>query len=516
MSVLGLDIGTTGSKAVVFAADGAILSSAYEEYPPMLSPRPGWAELDSHVIWAAVQRVVAAAAAETPDPVEALSVSVFGESFLPVASNGEPLYNTILSFDPRAREQADRLTEKLGREQIFQITGMPQHSSYTLNKVLWFRDHEPDVFRETWKMLLWEDYFFLKLGLEPSVDYSVIGRTLALDVRTRGWAEPVFEAAELEPELFATPVASGTVLGEVSAAAAAQLGLPKGVKVVAGGHDQPACALGAGVVAPGVSTDTTGTVECMTMAMGEPVLTDAMLASNICVYPHVVPDRYVSLAYLYTAGSILRWCRDHFGAEARAVAESTGRDVYDVLIESAPDGPIDLFLLPHFQGSGTPYLDSDSRGVLAGLTLHTTPADVTRAILDGVAYEMRINLEAVRRGGLTVEKFNAIGGGSRSDRWCQTKADVTGLPVDALDVSEAGCLGVAMLAGAATGVWPSLDEAIAQLVRPRKTFQPDPDSRKLYDRGFDVYRRLYDSTRDLNHATAALAAELHDLRASAP
>ena len=118
MSVLGLDIGTTGSKAVVFAADGAILSSAYEEYPPMLSPRPGWAELDSHVIWAAVQRVVAAAAAETPDPVEALSVSVFGESFLPVASNGEPLYNTILSFDPRAREQADRLTEKLGREQM--------------------------------------------------------------------------------------------------------------------------------------------------------------------------------------------------------------------------------------------------------------------------------------------------------------------------------------------------------------------------------------------------------------
>ena len=511
MSVLGLDIGTSGCKAVVFAPDGAILASAYEEYP-LIFRRPGWAELDSHVIWAAVQRVVGKAATETPDPVEALSVSVFGESFMPVGRNGEPLYNTILSFDARAQEQTDRLTEKLGREQIFQITGMPQHSSYTVNKVMWLRDHEPDVFKDTWKMLLWEDYFFLKLGLGPHVDYSVIGRTLALDVRTRTWAEPIFEAAELDPELFATPCASGEVLGEVSREAAEALGLPAGVKVVAGGHDQPACALGAGVVAPGVSTDTTGTVECMTIAMAEPVLTEAMLRANHCVYPHVVPGRYVSLAFVYTAGSILRWYRDHFGADAQAVAASTGRDVYDVLIESAPEGPLDLFMLPHFAGSGTPYLDSESRGLLVGLTLNTTPADITRAILDSVAYEMRVNLESVRSGGLAVEKFSAIGGGSRSDIWCQTKADVTGLPVDALDVSEAGCLGVAMLAGAATGLWPSLDEAIQQLVRVRKSFDPRPAQRDLYDRGFEVYRRIYESCADLNHAVATLGAELHDLR----
>ena len=511
MSVLGLDIGTTGCKAVVFAPDGAILSSAYEEYP-LIFPRPGWAEIDSTVIWAAVQRVVGKAARETPDPVQALSVSVFGESFLPVDKAGEPLYNTILSFDARAQAQTDRLTEKLGRERIFQITGMPQHSSYTVNKAMWLRDHEPDVFKNTWKMLLWEDYFFLKLGLEPHVDYSVIGRTLALDVRTKTWAEPILEAAELDPALFATPCPSGQVLGEVSREAADTLGLPQGVKVVAGGHDQPACALGAGVVDPGVSTDTTGTVECMTIAMAEPVLTDAMLKANHCVYPHVAPDRYVSLAFVYSAGSILRWYRDHFGADAQAVAASTGRDVYDVLIEGAPEGPIDLFLLPHFMGSGTPYLDSDSRGVLAGLTLNTTPADITRAILDGVAYEMRINLESVKSGGLTVGKFNAIGGGSRSDAWCQTKADVTGLPVDALDVSEAGCLGVAMLAGAATGVWPSLDDAIKQLVRPRKTFRPKRASRKLYNRGYKVYKRLYKSCATLNHRIAAFASELHDLR----
>ncbi len=514
MSVLGLDIGTTGCKAVVFAPDGEILASAYEEYP-LVFPRPGWAELDSHGVWAAVQRVVAAAASGASDPVEALSVSVFGESFLPVDSSGEPLYNTILSFDARAQAQADRLAEKLGREAIFQITGMPQHSSYTVNKVMWLRDHEPEIFKSASKMLLWEDYFCLKCGLEPHVDYSVIGRTLALDVRTKRWAEPIFEAAELDPGLFATPCPSGQVLGEVSRKAAAQLGLPPGVKVVAGGHDQPACALGAGVVAPGVSTDTTGTVECMTMAMAEPVLTDAMLASNICVYPHVVPGRYVSLAYLYTAGSILRWFRDHFGADARAVAESTGRDVYDVLIDAAPDGPIDLFLLPHFQGSGTPYLDSDSRGLLAGLTLNTQAQDVTRAILDGVAYEMRMNLEAVQAGGLAVEKFCAIGGGSRSDAWCQTKADVTGLPVDALDVSEAGCLGVAMLAGAATGIWPSIDEAISQLVRVRQSFAPDPAHQALYERAFEVYRRIYASCADLNHAIAAFAGELHDLRKGA-
>jgi len=512
MSVMGVDIGTTGCKAVVFAPDGAILSSAYQEYP-LIFPRPGWAEIDSGVIWAAVQRVVAEAAHGASDPVQALSVSCFGESFMPVAKSGEPLYNTILSFDARAQAQADRLAEKLGRAEIFQLTGMPQHSSYTVNKMLWLRDHEPEVFRKTWKCLLWEDYFLLKLGLEPRIDYSLIGRTLALDVRTRQFARPIFDAADLDPGLFAAPCPSGEIVGEVSQKAARELGLPAGAKVVAGAHDQPACALGAGVVEPGVSTDTTGTVECMTIAMAEPVLTEAMLKANHCVYPHCAPGRYVSLAFVYTAGSILRWYRDHFGTEALAEAKRTGRDVYELLIEKAPDGPLDLFLLPHFAGSGTPYLDSGSRGVLAGLTLKTTPADVTRAILDGVAYEMRVNLESVRSGGLRVEKFNAIGGGSKSDRWNQTKADVTGLPLDALDVSEAGCLGVAMLAGTAIGVWPSLDDAIRQLVRVRKSYTPDPGRRKLYERGFGVYKQLYGSCAGLNHALSAFATELHERRA---
>ncbi|HUT32536.1 MAG TPA: FGGY-family carbohydrate kinase [Planctomycetota bacterium] len=511
MSVLGLDIGTTGTKAVVFAEDGKLLSSAYEEYP-LLFPRPGWAELDSAGVWAAVQRVVAKAASGSRDKVKALSVSVFGESFMPVGRNAEPLYNTILSFDARAEAQTQRLTEKLGRREIFQLTGMPQHSSYTVNKIMWLRDNEPDVFRKTWKFLLWEDFFFLKLGLEPKIDHSLVGRTLALDVRTRGWAQPVLDAAGIEPSAFATPCPSGEIVGEVSRKAAKALGLPAGAKVVAGAHDQPACALGAGVVDPGVSTDTTGTVECMTIAMAEPVLTDAMLAANHGVYPHCAPGRYVSLAFLYTAGSILRWFRDKFGADALREAKRRKKDVYEVLISKAPEGPIDLFLLPHFAGTGTPYLDSNSRGVLAGLTLNTTPADITRAILDGVAYEMRINLESVRSGGLKVEKFNAIGGGSRSDRWCQAKADITGLPVDALDVSEAGCLGVAMLAGVAVGVWPSLDAAIKQLVRVRKSFAPDPAGQKLYNRAFGVYRRIYRSCSDLNHAIAAFASELHETR----
>jgi len=513
MSVLGLDIGTTGCKAVVFAEDGGILSSAYEEYP-LLFPRPGWAEIDSGAIWAAVQRVVAQAAGGSPDKVKALSVSCFGESFMPVGKDGEPLYNTILSFDNRAEAQAQQLSGKLGRREIFHLTGMPQHSSYTVNKVMWLRDHEPSVFRKTWKFLLWEDFFFLKLGLEPKIDYSLIGRTLALNVRTRQWAEPVFAASGLAPSMFGTPCASGEIVGEVSRKAAKALGLPVGAKVVAGGHDQPACALGAGVIDPGVSTDTTGTVECMTIAMAEPVLTDAMLAANHCVYPHCAPGRYVSLAFLYTAGSILRWFRDKFGAEAAREAKSRKRDVYDLLISRAPEGPTGLFLLPHFQGTGTPYLDSNSRGLIAGLTLSTTPEDITRAILDGVAYEMRVNLDSVRSGGLEVARFNAIGGGSRSDRWCQAKADITGLPVTAMDVSEAGCLGVAMLAGVAVGTWPSLGEAIKQLVRVRKSFDPQPESQKLYDRAFAVYRRIYKDCAELNHAIAAFASELHEIRRS--
>ena len=507
MSILGLDVGTTGCKAIAFSDQGEVLSHAYREYAEQY-PKPGWAELDPYEVWAKVKDAISEAAAKARSPVKALSISTLGEAITPIDKNGEALCSTITSVDSRARKQVEELAERVGPLRIFEITGQPLHSSYSLPKIMWLRDERPDILKKTWKILLCQDLMYYRLGLQPAIDHSLAGRSLALDIRERRWSDEMLTAARLDSGILSEPRPSGEVIGEIPLSVARQLGLERGVKVVTGGHDQPCCALGAGVIEPGVGTDTTGTVECMTISLSNPILTADMLARNHPIYPHVAPGRYVVLAFVYTAGNILRWYRDNFAAEERQRAAETGRDVYDLLVGTAAEGPTDVFLLPHFTGSGTPYLDADSRGAIIGLTLGTRPAHIIRAILDGVAFEMRVNLQSVKDGGIPVDRLRAIGGGAKSDRWLQAKADIVGIPIDALDVSEAGCLGVAILAGTATGAFKSIEEACRALVRPRKTFYPDPAKKHAYDEAFALYKGIYEQLKELNRSISRFAAKL--------
>ena len=507
MSIMGLDVGTSGTKAIVFSDQFEVLATAYREYPAYV-PRPGWSELNPDEVWQAIRTVIAEAAGASPSPVKTISMSVFGEGFVPVDKAGNHLRNAMTSTDSRARAQTAELEEKVGRMRIFEITGQPMHTSYCLPKFMWIRDNEPEVFRNTWKFLLYGDYVAWRLGVTPTIDYSLLARTLAIDIRTKAWSGEILSAADISPEMFSAPAQAGTPIGQVPDSVAAELGLPTGVTVVAGGHDQPVCALGAGVVSPGISTDTTGTVECMTVVLDKPVLTEPMLAQGLPQYPYVLPDTYCLLAFVYSAGSVLQWYRNNFAAAERAAAEAEGRDVYELLISMVPDRPSAQFLLPHFSGSGTPYLDSDSRGALLGLELGTSAGDVVRAILEGVAYEMRINLEGLRSGGIPVDRLNAIGGGSRSDTWTQLKADITGVDIQAMNVSEAGCLGAAILAGSGAGILPPAAEAAAQLAAPRKNFQPDPARAGVYARGFGIYRRIYEALKPISHDIVRFAEEL--------
>lgn len=509
MSLLGLDVGTTGCKAIVFSREGEPLSQSYQEYDE-LYPRPGWAETDPDQIWNAIRQVISQAVAGASSPVEAISTSVLGEGFHPIDKDGNPLRKTITSVDGRAQAETDAIGEQRSEIEIFEMTGMALHRSYALPKIMWIRDNEPDVFRNTWKFVHYGDYVSMKLGVEPVVDQSIAGRTLALDVRQRDWCDEILEVAGIGRELLPRVAPAGEIIGEIPSSIASELGLPAGVKVVTGGHDQPVCALGAGVLDPGLAADTTGTVECMTIPMEKPVLTEAMLKQNLSVYPHVVPDRYVTLAFVYSAGNVLKWYRDNFASEERREAEMTGEDVYDIMVGRAAPGPSEVFLLPHFTGSGTPYLDGDSRGAILGLRLTAGPEHMVRAILDGIAYEMRINLEALKKAGIKVQRLHTIGGGAKSDEWLQSKADILGARLHALDVSEAGCLGAAMLAGTAIGVFPDLHTVADHLVQERRIFKPRRAKRKLYNKAFKVYKKIYSSIKKVNHQIADLARELDE------
>jgi xylulokinase len=310
---------------------------------------------------------------------------------------------------------------------------------------------------------------------------------------------------------------SGTVLGEIAPGIAADLGLAPGVLAVVGGHDQCAGTLGIGGIGEGIVMDSTGTVECVAVASPRLVLDHKLLESNLPAEPHTVAGMYVVLGWSSVGGALLKWYRDTFTsvgvwergsvrgllpAYARgeqAEAERTGASTYDLILDEAVEGPSPVLILPHFVGSGTPALDPLSKGAILGLTLSTTRGQIVKAILDSVTYEIKLSIDAMEAAGIAVRELRAMGGGAKSPRWLQTKADITGKPVKAMDVSEAPCLGCAMLAGVATGAYASIQEAVARMVRVNRTYEPNPKLQPQYAEKAAIYADVYPTLASLNH-----------------
>jgi xylulokinase len=499
MSLLGIDVGTTGCKAIAFNLDGEIIAQAYGEYP-LIHPKPGWSELDSNLVWERVSDAIRKVASETRnDPIEALAVASQGEAVTPISKEGGILDTAITTFDSRADEIAEEVGQEMTKLQIMRITGMPLSGITTLAKLIWLRRNKPDIYERTWKFLGYEDFVLFKLGVPPVEDWSLASRTMLFDIIGKRWSGRMLELAGVDRTLLPDTAPSGTPVGEVSPKVAQELGLPRGVVGVTGGHDQPCGALGAGVIRGGLVMDATGTVECFAPAFTEPVLNERMIEGNFACYPHVVPDLYVTLAFVSSGGVVLRWFRDTFAEREIEEAKKRGVNVYDLLMEEMSDEISPVMLLPHFSGSGTPYLDTQSKGAVLGLSLATGKGDIIRAILEGVSFEMKYNLELLQEAGVKIDEIRAIGGGAKSERWLQLKADMYDKPVVAMDVSEGVCLGAAILAGVAIGRYRSVREAVEHLVRPRKVYLPRQRFRERYEERFEIYKRIYPAIREISH-----------------
>ncbi len=500
MSLLGLDVGTTGTKAIVFSSEGEVLGEAYREYP-LLHPRPGWQELDPRQVWQAVVEAVREAVhrAGNKDPVRAMACSVQGEAVTPIDEKGEPLANSIVTFDNRTVPQAEWWERELGAERIYEITGMPLHAMYTVNKIMWWKENMPEVFERAQKFLCYGDFVLYKLGCEPVMDHSMAARTMGFDVRERKWSEEILERAGIPVEKLPATAPSGTEVGRISDSAAEELGLPKGVVAVTGGHDQPCGGLGAGVIESGVCMDATGTVECLLPAFSEPVMTEKMRRNNFPCYPHVHPELWVTIAFNFTGGSLLRWCRDELLKEVKERAQREGRSAYAIFDEEIPDKPSNILVLPHFTVTGTPHLDTKAKGAIVGLTLETTRGEFLRALYEGVTYEMRLNLDLLEEAGVRVNELRAIGGGAKSEVWLRMKASIFGKPVKAMAVSEAACLGAALLAGVAVGEYQNLEEGVRATVKTAGVYEPDEKLKALYEERYQVYRQLYPRLREIAH-----------------
>ncbi|NPV08988.1 MAG: hypothetical protein HPY83_13625 [Anaerolineae bacterium] len=499
MSLLGLDIGTTGCKAIVFGEDFRILGAGYREYP-LLQPRPGWAELDPVAVWANVEEAIREAVVQAgrADPVRGVAASVQGEAACPVDEHYRPLGNSIVTFDPRTIPQARRLGEVVGAEAVYRLSGQPLHPMGTVNKIAWWKEERPETYARTHKFLCFSDFALSQLGVEPVMDPSMAARTMAYDIASRTWSPDVLGAFGIDESILPRVAESGTAVGVVPNAVAERLGLPPGVVASTGGHDQPCGALGAGAVSPGTAMYAIGTVECVTPCLD--AFVPGLGSRGFPCYPHVAPNLFVTLGFNFGGGSILRWYRDQFGQAENNLAQQTGASVYDLLLQPVDTSPGSLMLLPHFAGTGTPWLDPESKGALIGLTLGSSKADVVKAILEGTTYEIAYNVEEMRSAGVPLAELRAIGGGSRSATWLQIKADILGVPLARLSISEAACLGAALLAGRGAGQFGDVGAVASSVAVPERVFEPDPDRHARHSERLVLYRRLYPSLRDLLHA----------------
>jgi xylulokinase len=494
VNFLGIDIGTSGCKAVVFDSEGQPLTTANREYDVIFMENGG-AELDSdRVINNCLQIILECSQRVEANSIAGLGISSQGEAFTAIDGNGKTLCHAMISSDMRSEGYVHKWTEKFGEEKLYQITGHTAHPLFTLFKLLWLKDNKPDIWEKTKKFLCFEDLLHFRLGLDPAISWSLAGRTMLFDVRKHEWNREILDLVGLTINQLARPLPSGSIVGTLNDESSTKLGLAYGAIVITGGHDQPCGALGAGVTKSGMGMYATGTVECLTPAFTYPIFADDLRKNNLCTYDHAVTGMYITVAYSLTGGNILKWFRDEFGVYELIEADKKGVNAYDLLLKAAGDKPSDLIVLPYFTPSGTPYFDTKTKGAVLGLRLTTKRGEFIRALLEGVAMEMRLNMEILEKSGNDVKELRAIGGGAKSVIWTQLKADVTGKNITTLNITEAGCLGVAMLACAAkTG--ESIVDLAARWIIPQSIVYPQIEYKELYDKRFKSYKKLYSTIK---------------------
>lgn len=504
--LLGLDVGTTSVKAVVYQTDGAAVGVASQPTPTHF-PRPGWAYYRPEEIWQTVVDVIRGALTTVSDPAEIAGVAVaaVGEAGVLLDESGQATVDSIAWFDTRTRPQAEWLAERIGKDELFARSGLSLQPIFSLNKILWHREHEPEAWRRSRRWLMLGDYVACRLGGEQATDLSLASRTLMLNLRHKAWDERTLLQAEIDPALVAPLVPGGTALGHVSAEAAAATGLPRTAVVAAGGHDHVCGALAAGVTRPGQMLNSLGTAEALFLPLDEPLTDPKAGREGYTQGAHVVGGRFYAFAGQYTSGASIEWVRDLLGTQDDPVA-------YEEMVAGAarvPAGSLGVVFLPHLRLAAPPYDDPKSRGALIGLTADVGRDDVTRAVFEGLALESRNTYEPllsypqVTAPGSVV----AIGGGTRNPLLMQIKASVMNLSHRVVEAEEATALGAALLGGLGAEVYRDVDEAVASMRYGQHQVGPDPEQVETYETIYqEVYRRFYPAVAPLSQTISDLQA----------
>ena len=491
--LIGLDLGTTGAKAGIIDRSGSVLDTESVEYGTA-TPLPGWAEQDPLDWWQASAGAIRKAVKESGiNAASVCGIGVSGQMHGSVFLDSEEnvIRPCILWCDQRTAPQCEQIDEKVGAKNLSDWVANPALTGFTAPKVMWLRDNEPERYAAVKKLLLPKDYINLRMTGQLATEVSDASGTLLFDIRRRAWSAEMLERLEIPAEWLPRVFESYEAIGTLTAEAAEATGLPAGTVVAAGGADNACGALGTGVISPGdvaVSIGTSGTVLAPAR---EPVVDPGMRLHSFC---HTMGGTWYLMGVMLSAGMSLRWFRDQLGEPERTLAIQQDRDPYELLSDrasGAPAGCEGLIFLPYLTGERTPHADPDAKGVFFGLDLTKTRAHMIRSVMEGVVFGLNDSLEIMRELGITLGNVVAGGGGARSMLWRQMQADVFGLPIVTPRESDAAMLGAALLAGVASGVFESVEEACRAAVSYEERIEPDPANREAYERAYSRFRSLY-------------------------
>ncbi len=522
--ILGLDLGSTSLKAIIYDLDGNVVAKGAkptQRFHPN-PERPEWTTWDPDQIWNDTAAACREAVAQIADPssIRGVAVAGMGMDGVPMDDRGNWLYPFISWHDPRTKPQFDWWIKNIGSEKTFSVGGNPVWVINSALRMLWIKENEPDIFKNTYKWLLIEDFVNQRLSGKYCTDFSMASCTMLFDQTTQTWSDEMCSLAGIPKAILPDAFQSATSLGEITQSAAAQTGLPPGTPIFLGGHDHICSGIPVGAFHPGSVMDITGTWETVHVIREKvegrkggrdegkkgpsetaepfspsPLLPFSLLKNGVTVQSHAIPGRY-SMWGGNPAGEMIEWYRREIGA----AHGSDWKSLIDSLESSSPGAGGTMFL-PHLDSSSCPIVDPRSLGVFVGMCSRTKQADLLRAVFEGVNYQFLDSVRAMEEAtGITASEFIAVGGAIRNTFWMQNKADMVGRPVRVPEVDEATVLGAAIVAGIGAGAYADADDAYRRVARESAVYQPREELTKLYDELFPIYRNLYTATAPINHA----------------
>lgn len=489
---LGIDVGTTAMKVLAAEYPGETIAATYQEYP-LSHPTPQCAEQDMELVWNALLKgLEQASAAMTPRQrrsVTALSLSTQRSTMVPVDASGNPLRPAITWMDGRSGEECEALSDAMGDSTVYALTGNPVSTIWTLSYLLWLRAHEPQLWEKTACFSNVHAFLMKRLGCDGYfLDYANAGETMMFDPQRKCWSEELLAYAGLSPERLPVLVQSGVRLGTLRRDLAERFGFGEDVALIAGGGDQQCAALGCSAVLDGDVSIGMGTAANILALSGECRRDQREI---LIATPAAVPGKWFLEGSLIACGPILNWVRDlAYGNEPPDTVYRTMDEEAERLSRPGANG---VLLLPHFQGAGCPYWDESASGVFAGLTLSTSRADLARAVMEGLAFDVGKSLRLIMENGIQPKRIFLTGGAAKSEVWCQLQADVYGLPIYIPQTPNVAAVGALILAALGSGALESVEEGVSAFSRIRREYRPDPQRHRLYGRLLEQSDALYRS-----------------------